>query len=174
MRARRAQARLCGRAIPHFANFSAVDALDIFPVFPQNALMTNAYAGRVPDWNDSGLLPPFLDSPASPRDRSPYRAPLGDAMIRFGSANAGRRALQSGLLDFRAALHRAGLTRGFQWIDGSFVEYVEASQDDGTRERIHYALRSEVRRAAGRNPEPSAAVIDSQSVKTTQKGGSRA
>ena len=90
--------------------------------------MTNAYAGRVPDWNDSGLLPPFLDNPASPRDRSPYRVSLGETMIRFGRANAGRRALMSGLLDFRAALHGAGLTRGFQWIDGSFVEDVESSR----------------------------------------------
>ena len=96
--------------------------------------MTNAYAGRVPDWNDSGLLPPFLDNPASPRDRSPYRASLGDTMIRFGSANAGRRALLSGLLNFRAALHGAGLTRGFQWIDGSFVEDVESSRGRAPRD----------------------------------------
>ena len=90
--------------------------------------MTNAYAGRIPDWNNAGLLPPFLDNPASP-DRSPYRASLSETMIRFGSAGAGRRELLSGLLDFRAALHEAGLTRGFQWIDGSFVEDVESSRE---------------------------------------------
>ena len=87
--------------------------------------MTNAYAGRIPDWDNAGLLPPFLDNPASP-DRSPYRASLSETMIRFGSAGEGRRNLLSGLLDFRAALHGAGLTRGFQWIDGSFVEDVES------------------------------------------------
>ena len=90
--------------------------------------MSNAYAGRIPDWDDSGLLPPFLDNPASPSDRSPYRASLSETMIRFGSASVGRRGLLSGLLNFRAALHGVGLTRGFQWIDGSFVENVESSR----------------------------------------------
>jgi putative transposase len=42
---------------------------------------------------------------------------------------------------------------------------------DGTWERIHDALRPRVREAAGREPTPSAAIIDSQSVKTTEKGG---
>ena len=88
--------------------------------------MTNAYAGRIPDWNNAGLLPPFLGNPASRRGRSPYRASLSETMVRFGSAGGGRRELLAGLLDFRAALHGAGLTRGFQWIDGSFVEDVES------------------------------------------------
>src|SRR3712207_2665960 len=42
---------------------------------------------------------------------------------------------------------------------------------DGTWERLHDALRDEVRGAAGRDASPSAAIIDSQSVKTAEKGG---
>ncbi|MDQ0831424.1 transposase [Streptomyces achromogenes] len=38
--------------------------------------------------------------------------------------------------------------------------------DDGTVERIHDALRGKVRKADGRNAEPTAALIDSQSVRT--------
>ena len=96
--------------------------------------MTNAYAGSIPDWDDSGLLPPFLNHPASSSDRSPYRASLSETIVRFGSASADRRELLSGLLDFRAALHGAGLTRGFQWIDGSFVEDVESSRGRAPRD----------------------------------------
>ncbi len=44
-------------------------------------------------------------------------------------------------------------------------EYFAAWRDDGTVARLHDVLRARVRTAAGRNPEPTAAVIDSQSVR---------
>ena len=42
---------------------------------------------------------------------------------------------------------------------------------DGTWERMHSALRKRVRVHLKRNPQPSAAIVDSQSVKTTGVGG---
>lgn len=42
---------------------------------------------------------------------------------------------------------------------------------DGTLEALNTALRERVRREAGREAQPSLAIIDSQSVKTTEVGG---
>jgi putative transposase len=42
---------------------------------------------------------------------------------------------------------------------------------DGTWERMHSALRKRVRVRLNRNPQPSAAIVDSQSIKTTGVGG---
>jgi putative transposase len=44
---------------------------------------------------------------------------------------------------------------------------------NGTWESINASLREKIRTAEGRNPEPSAAIIDSQSIKTTETPGVR-
>jgi putative transposase len=49
--------------------------------------------------------------------------------------------------------------------------YFRSWRLDGTWERMHKALRQRVRVRLNRNPQPSAAIVDSQSVKTAGVGG---
>lgn len=53
----------------------------------------------------------------------------------------------------------------------SVFQWYQRWTREGVLEKIHDCLRSMVRIAAGRNAEPTAAIIDSQSVKTTDVGG---
>ena len=53
----------------------------------------------------------------------------------------------------------------------TLYKYFRSWTMDGTWERVNETLRPSVREAEGRDPTPSAAIIDSQSVKTTEKGG---
>ena len=55
----------------------------------------------------------------------------------------------------------------WQTVYGYFRQCVKT----GVWERINEALRLAVRVAEGKQAEPTAAILDSQSVKTTEKGG---
>lgn len=49
--------------------------------------------------------------------------------------------------------------------------YFARFKKDGTWQRIHDLLRTRVRHKNGKHKQPTAAILDSQSVKTTEKGG---
>ena len=56
-----------------------------------------------------------------------------------------------------------------QWK--SVHEHFRLWRDDGLFERLNKVLRMELRVQKGRDAQPSIVVIDSQAVKTTEKGG---
>jgi putative transposase len=72
-------------------------------------------------------------------------------------------------------LNRSGCQRDMRPHDllltSSVNDYCTQWRDDGTWTKILAGLRERVRREAGREPMPSAACIDRQSVQTTEVGG---
>lgn len=72
------------------------------------------------------------------------------------------------------------LGTGCQWRDipkdlpprSTIHDYFTRWRDDGTLGAIHHTLYMKCRELAGRETSPTAAVIDSQSVKSAEKGGS--
>jgi transposase len=71
------------------------------------------------------------------------------------------------------------LSTGCQWRyiptdlppRGTVYDYFNLWIYDGTLDRIHNALYEKCRLRAERNAEPTACIIDSQSVKSAEKGG---
>src|ERR1700685_4003456 len=72
-----------------------------------------------------------------------------------------------------------GLSTGCQWRAipkdlpprSTLFHYLDLWSWDGTLDRIHHALYMECREQAEREASPTAAIIDSQSVKSAEKGG---
>ena len=50
-------------------------------------------------------------------------------------------------------------------------DYLDLWSYDGTLDRIHHALYAACREQSEREASPTAAIIDSQSVKSAEKGG---
>jgi transposase len=71
------------------------------------------------------------------------------------------------------------LGSGCQWRDipkdlpprSTIHDYLDRWSYDGTLDDIHHVLYMKCREQAGRQASPTAAVIDSQSVKSAEKGG---
>ena len=67
----------------------------------------------------------------------------------------------------------SALPHDFPHPEGTVRDYFHQWRRSGRWQQIHDALRSQVRKAAGKEAEPSAGSIDSQTVKATRTSGQR-
>lgn len=81
--------------------------------------------GAIPAWNSAGVIPPIRPGvQGHDLDRSPYFVDLVTVVDRFATSPE-RCAILDGLLRYRSIWHQAGISSGFQWLDGSFLEQIE-------------------------------------------------
>ncbi len=79
----------------------------------------------IPQWTADGLIPPIQpNQPGHSLERSPYLAELHE-VVEYFAISPERRNILRGFLKYREQLYASGITVGFQWLDGSFVEHIE-------------------------------------------------
>jgi putative transposase len=119
--------------------------------------------------------------------RKPYPTDLSDGQWKLlgpfipralGTARAGGRTRTTDMREVLNALFYL-LRTGCSWrmLPHDFPDYrivrhyFDSWKKSGVWKHIHDALRGKVREKARRTKEPTAGIIDSQSVKTAEKGG---
>lgn len=90
-----------------------------------NTASGEGFAVPLPSFDLRGLLPPFVGADATTPDRSPYWVTMPELVAAFGTTPH-RQQLLRNLIAYRALLAQGGYVGGIQFIDGSFVENVEA------------------------------------------------
>lgn len=86
----------------------------------------------IPAFGINGVLPPYIgaDGPGgNAQEMSPYVVSALEVVTTLGQTES-RREILRGWLAHRAALRSLGFGRGFQWLDGSFVELKDPNDLD--------------------------------------------
>jgi putative transposase len=121
-------------------------------------LRTKRYPSDLSD-EEWAILEPLLDPPQAGKGRPPRipRREIANAIFSQLRTGGQWRYLPEGFPHWHT-------------VYGYFATW----RDDGTWQRVNDALRRRVRVGLAREEEPSAALVDSQSAKTTEKGATAA
>jgi transposase len=122
----------------------------LYPLASKPAALTRAYPSSLTD-AEWAVLAPLVQRPASPQGGRPPKYPLRQII------DAIRYLVRSGCA-WRLLPHEFPPPGTVYWW---FAKWAA----DGTLARIHDTLREQVRIQASRTPVPTAAIIDSQSVR---------
>jgi putative transposase len=122
----------------------------LYPLAPKPAALTRAYPSSLTD-AEWAVLAPLVQRPASPQGGRPPKYPLRQII------DAIRYLVRSGCA-WRLLPHDFPPPGTVYW-------WFAKGAADGTLARIHDTLREQVRIQASRTPVPTAAIIDSQSVR---------
>ncbi|HTE68620.1 MAG TPA: IS5 family transposase [Actinomycetes bacterium] len=128
----------------------------LYPFAPASAATTRAYPSSLTD-AEWAVVQPLIRRPAMPQGGRPPKHPLRQIL------DAIRYLVRTGCA-WRLLPHDFPPPGTVYWW---FAKWAA----DGTLARLHDALRERVRVAAGRRPAPSAAIIDSQSVRAADTVG---
>jgi hypothetical protein len=81
----------------------------------------------IPEFDHNHVIPPHIGDPRKSVDLSPYPCDTLEFCKKFATSHQ-RVEILRGLLEFRRRIHELGLMNGFQWLDGSFTENIEARE----------------------------------------------
>lgn len=123
---------------------------------PKQKVYKHSYRSDLTDAQWKLLEPLFTESIAEPARVHPVRDVL-DAIFYVNRTGCQWDYLPSDLPPWRSA----------------YIQF-QTWQKSGIWDKVHDTLRDKLRTTASRNPQPTAAVIDAQSTKTTEKGGLQA
>lgn len=87
----------------------------------------------IPNFDHNNVIPPHLGNPTQTQHLSPYPCTTLELCQTFATSKERIEILQ-GLLSFRQKMNELGIIQGFQWLDGSFTENIEVSEQRAPRD----------------------------------------
>ena len=81
----------------------------------------------IPNFDHNNVLPPHLGNPTNRADLSPYSCSILELCHRFSTSNQRIQILKN-FVTFRQRMNAMNIVKGFQWLDGSFLEDIEAAE----------------------------------------------